>query len=89
MARNKVHEVQDVVNIAVNGTMDCVQCTVVWLVEGMQQVNATDQTLVERALSVAAVGLDSALTMSEALMDSVLPPTEQDESMSHTVELLM
>ncbi|KAG7225851.1 hypothetical protein INR49_014372, partial [Caranx melampygus] len=77
--QNKVHEVQDVVNIAVNGTMDCVQCTVAWLVEVMQQVHGTDQTLVERALSVAAVGLDSALNMSEALMDSVLPPTEQDE----------
>lgn len=81
MARNKVHGVQDVVNMAVNGTMDCVQYTVARLVEGMQQVNDTDQSLVEMALSVAVVGLDSALNVSEALVDSVLPPTKEEQSM--------
>lgn len=77
-----MHEVQDVVSIAANGTMDCVQHTVAWVAERMQQVDdGTNQSLVERAVSVASVGLDSALSMSEALVDRVLPPTEEDKSM--------
>ncbi|XP_056228199.1 perilipin-2-like isoform X1 [Seriola aureovittata] len=89
-AKNKMHEIQDVVSIAVNGTMDCVQHTVTWVMERMQQVDeGTNQTLVERAIIVAAVGLDSALSMSEAVMDRVLPPTEQDkkeEAAAHLVK---
>ncbi|XP_050926556.1 perilipin-2 isoform X1 [Lates calcarifer] len=88
VAKNKMHEVQDVVSIAANGTMDCVQHTVAWVAERMQQVDdGTNQSLVERAISVASVGLDSALSMSEALVDRVLPPTEEDKKEeAHLVE---
>ncbi|XP_051241065.1 perilipin-2-like [Dicentrarchus labrax] len=79
-AKNKMHEIQDVVSIAANGTVDCVQHTVTWLMGRTQQGdNQADQPLVERAITVASVGLDSALIMSEVLMDRVLPPTEEDE----------
>lgn len=68
------------VSIAANGTMDCVQHTVTWLMGRMQQGDdQADRPLVERAVSVASVGLDSALMLSEALMDRVLPPTEEDK----------
>ncbi|XP_044045142.1 perilipin-2-like isoform X1 [Siniperca chuatsi] len=87
-AKNKMHEIQDVVSIAANGTMDCVQHTVTWLKGRIQQVDdQADQSLVERTISVASVGLDSALIVSEALMDRVLPPTEEDkEEEAHLLE---
>ncbi|XP_041641480.1 perilipin-2-like isoform X2 [Cheilinus undulatus] len=75
-ARNKMSEIQDVVSIAANGTVDCVQHTLTWLMGRIQQA---DQPLVERAISVAGAGLDSALIMTETLMDHVLPPSEQDK----------
>ncbi|XP_074486076.1 perilipin-2-like isoform X2 [Sebastes fasciatus] len=79
-AKNKMQEIQDVVSIAANGTMFCVEHTVAWLTGGIQQVDEqADQSLVERAISVASVGLDSALSTSEALMDRVLPSTEEDK----------
>ncbi|XP_071361375.1 perilipin-2-like isoform X2 [Trachinotus anak] len=88
-ARNKMHEIQDVVSIAVTGTMDCVQHTVAWVMERMQQVDeGTNQTLVERAIRVSGVGLDSALSMSEALIDRVLPPTERDNEETAAVQLV-
>ncbi|XP_070768685.1 perilipin-2-like [Enoplosus armatus] len=84
-AKNKMHEIQDVVNIAANGTVDCVQHMVTWLMGRIQQVDdqaddQADQSLVERTISMASVGLDSALIMSEALMDRVLLPTEEDKA---------
>uniref|UniRef100_UPI0037E8D3AE perilipin-2-like isoform X2 n=1 Tax=Semicossyphus pulcher TaxID=241346 RepID=UPI0037E8D3AE len=86
-AKNKVSEIQDVVSIAANGTVDCVQHTVTWLMGRMEQVYVhADQPLVQRAISVAGVGLDSALIMSETLMDCVLPPSEEDKAEAHLLE---
>lgn len=70
------------VSIAANGSVDCVHMAVTWLMGRMQQADDwAEQPLVERAVSVASVGLDSALMMSEALMDRVLPPTEEDKGL--------
>ncbi|XP_042341432.1 perilipin-2-like [Plectropomus leopardus] len=81
---DKMHEIRDVVSIAATGTRDCVEHTVAWLMGGIQRA---DQSLLERVISVASLGLDSALIMSEALMDRVLPPTEEDkEEEAHLVE---
>ncbi|XP_029294395.1 perilipin-2-like isoform X2 [Cottoperca gobio] len=87
-AKNKMHEIQDVVSIAVYGTIDCVEHTVAWLRAGIQQIDVqADQSRVEKAIKVASVGLDSALIMSEALVDRVLPPTEEDKKEeAHLVE---
>ncbi|XP_040892644.1 perilipin-2-like isoform X2 [Toxotes jaculatrix] len=88
-AKNKIYEIQDVVSITANGTKDCVQHTVTWVMERMQPGDdGIDSTLVERAISVAIVGLDSALSISEALVDQVLPPSEEDrkEPAAHLVE---
>lgn len=76
-----MHEVQDAVGIAANGTMGRVQHTVLWLIERMQQADdGTNQSLVKRAICVASVGLDSVLNVSEALVEQALPPQE-DEGM--------
>lgn len=82
-------EVKDMASIAGNGTVDCVHHTISWMTGRKQQVtdtvrkmandDRTDQSLVKTAISVASVGLDSALSMSEALIDQVLPPFEEDE----------
>ncbi|KAK2817084.1 hypothetical protein Q5P01_025275 [Channa striata] len=49
--------------------------------ERMQQADdSTNQSFVKKAVSVASVGMDSALNMSEALVDQVLPPTEEDKA---------
>ncbi len=78
-AKNKMHEIQDVVSIVANGTVDCVQHTVTWLMGKMQQVDEeAGPPLVERAIITASVGLESALIMSEALMNHMLPPTEEE-----------
>ncbi|XP_049899995.1 perilipin-2-like [Epinephelus moara] len=87
-AKDKMHEIRGVVSIAANGTVDCVEHTVLWLTGGIQQTEAqADQSLLERAISVASVGLESALIVSESLMDRMLPPTEEDkEEEAHLVE---
>uniref|UniRef100_A0A8C6KDG2 Perilipin 1 n=2 Tax=Nothobranchius furzeri TaxID=105023 RepID=A0A8C6KDG2_NOTFU len=84
-AKNKIIEIQDVVSIAASGTIDCVQHTVTW-VKGRVLLADDGLSLVDRAIGVAAVGLDSALTLSEALMDHVLPQTEDEEKQAHLVE---
>uniref|UniRef100_A0A1A8N4P5 Perilipin 1 n=1 Tax=Nothobranchius rachovii TaxID=451742 RepID=A0A1A8N4P5_9TELE len=84
-AKNKIIEIQDVVSIAASGTVDRVQHTVTW-VKGRVLLVDDGLSLVDRAIGVAAVGLDSALTLSEALMDHVLPQTEDEEKQAHLVE---
>ncbi|XP_026158907.1 perilipin-2-like [Mastacembelus armatus] len=79
-AKSKIHEIQDAVSVTANGTMDCVHHTVTWMMERMQQADdGTNKSFVKRAITVASVGLDSALSMSEAMVDQVLPPTEEDK----------
>ncbi|XP_068613025.1 perilipin-2-like [Brachionichthys hirsutus] len=80
-AQNKVHEIQDALKTATGGTAGCVQNSVTWLMGRMEQVGGrVDQLLVARANNVASVGLDSALTVSEAVMDTFLPPTEEEKA---------
>lgn len=80
--KNKMHEIQDVVSIAANGSVDCVHMAVTWLMGRIQEADdQADQPLLERAISVASTGLDSALIMSEALMDRMLPPAEEDKGL--------
>lgn len=77
-----MHEIQNVVSIAANGSVGCAHMAVTWLMGRMQQADdRAEQPLVERAVGMASVGLDSALMMSEALMDRVLPPTEEDKGL--------
>lgn len=64
--------------------MGCVQHTVTWVMEKMQQADdGTNKSLVGTAISVASVGLDCALHMSETMVDQVLPPTEEDKGMCY------
>ncbi|XP_077379606.1 perilipin-2-like isoform X2 [Festucalex cinctus] len=75
--RSKVLEVQDVVNIVAHGTVDCVQHAVTCMMARVQQPD--DQSLVGKAVSASSVGLDSALNISEALVDRMLPPPEKEK----------
>lgn len=84
-AKNKLGEIQGVVSGAANGAVDCVQHTVTWVMSRIPQADGdgANRSLVQRAISVTALGLDSALTLSEALMDRALPPTEEDKGTWH------
>ncbi|MEQ2227802.1 hypothetical protein ILYODFUR_002118 [Ilyodon furcidens] len=87
-AKNKANEIRDVVYIAAGGTVDSVQHTVKWMISRLHQADddVGNQSMVERAITVASVGLDSALALSEALVDQVLPPLEEDKEDIHMVE---
>lgn len=68
-------KLQVVVCIAATGTVDCVKLTASWLMYRLQQGSdgQAAQTPVQAAIGVACLGLDSALTASEALVDHMLP----------------
>jgi len=83
-----MHEIQDVVSIAAHGTMGCVEDTVAWVTGGVQKANE-GQSFVERALRVASLGLDAAMVMAEALMDHMIPATEEDKGAWRNAEILM
>ncbi|XP_051801815.1 perilipin-2-like [Acanthochromis polyacanthus] len=86
-AKNKMHEIQDVVSITANGTKEVVQHTVTWVVSRMHQAgDGADGSLVKRAIGATSEGLDSVLSLSEALMDQLLPPTEDETEEAHLVE---
>lgn len=71
----------------VSGAVECVQHTATWMVGRILQAedDGTNQSLVQRAIRVTTLGLDSALTSSEALIDEVFPPTEEDKGMWHEI----
>ncbi|XP_043969871.1 perilipin-2-like [Gambusia affinis] len=88
-AKSKVNEIRDVVCVAAGGTVVTVQHTVTWVISRLHQAgNNENQSMVEKAISMASMGLDSALTMSEALVDQVLPLPEEEkiEEETHLVE---
>ncbi|XP_013863337.1 perilipin-2 [Austrofundulus limnaeus] len=85
-AKNKMGDLQGVVSDAASGAAECVQHTVSWVVSRIPQVeddDGTNQSLVQRAIRVTTLGLDSALTLSETLIDDVFPPTEEDREKAH------
>ncbi|XP_054635781.1 uncharacterized protein LOC129183027 isoform X2 [Dunckerocampus dactyliophorus] len=75
--RSKVLEVQDAMSIVAYGTIECVQYAVTCVMAMVQQLN--DLSLVGRAVSVSSMGLDPALNISEALVERVLPPTDDEK----------
>ncbi|KAM9818539.1 perilipin-2-like isoform 2-T2 [Syngnathus typhle] len=74
--RGKVLEVQDAVTIVAHGTVDCVQHAVSGIMVRVQQ---SDETLVGRAVTASSMGLTSALNVSEALVNRMLPPPAEDK----------
>ncbi|XP_011610637.2 perilipin-2-like isoform X2 [Takifugu rubripes] len=77
-AKDKVAEIQDAASVAANGSADCVNMGVAWLMVRLEVAqDRAGQPLVDRAIAAAAAGVDSALAMSEALVDRMLPPTEE------------
>ncbi|XP_077460317.1 perilipin-2-like [Stigmatopora argus] len=75
--RSKALEMQDAVSIVAHGTVDCVQYAVRSIMARDKQPD--DRSLIGRAASVSSKGLDSALNMSEALVDRMLPPLEEEK----------
>lgn len=80
-AKKKVAELQDVVSIAANASADCVSVGVSWLTVRLEGAQDRGQPLVDRAIAATAVGLETALTTSEALVDRMLPPAEDDKGL--------
>ncbi|XP_056890398.1 perilipin-2-like isoform X4 [Takifugu flavidus] len=77
-AKDKVAEIQDAASVAAHGSADCVNMGVAWLMVRLEVAqDRAGQPLVDRAIAAAAAGVDSALAMSEALVDRMLPPTEE------------
>ncbi|XP_030598104.1 perilipin-2-like [Archocentrus centrarchus] len=77
-AKNKMHEIEAGMSTAANGTMDCVRHAVTWVTSTMN--DGTNHSVVETVINAATVGLDTALSLSEALVDKVLPPTQEEEA---------
>ncbi|XP_057700219.1 perilipin-2-like isoform X5 [Corythoichthys intestinalis] len=75
--RSKVMEMQDAVSIAAHGTVDSVQHAVMCIMASAQQPG--DRSLMGRAISVSSMGLASALNITEALVDRMLPPLEEEK----------
>lgn len=65
--------------VAATGAVERVQHTVTWVMSRLQLHDAANLLLMERALSVVTERLDAALSFSEALVDQVLPPTDEDK----------
>ncbi|XP_057700218.1 perilipin-2-like isoform X4 [Corythoichthys intestinalis] len=76
--RSKVMEMQDAVSIAAHGTVDSVQHAVMCIMASAQQPG--DRSLMGRAISVSSMGLASALNITEALVDRMLPPLEEEKN---------
>ncbi|XP_072239800.1 perilipin-2-like [Leuresthes tenuis] len=87
-AMNKMQAIQDVVSITAKGTVDCVQYAVTGVMSRILQAeDGPNKSLVERVVSVASVELDSALSLSEALVDQIVPPSDKDkEDEAHLIE---
>ncbi|XP_077575257.1 perilipin-2-like [Stigmatopora nigra] len=75
--RSKALEMQDAVSIVAHGTVDCVQYAVRSIMARDKQPE--ERSLIGRAASVSSKGLASALNMSEALVDRMLPPPEEEK----------
>ncbi|CAI5680443.1 unnamed protein product [Oreochromis niloticus] len=70
-AKNKMNEIQVGMSIAANRTID-------WVMSRMN--DGINRSPLKRVVGVTTVGLDTALSLSEALVDQVLPPTQQEEA---------
>lgn len=60
---------------------DCVRVGVAWLMVRLQGAQDRGQPLVDRAIAATAVGVETALSTSEALVDRMLPPAEGDKGL--------
>lgn len=74
-------EIQDVVSIAANGSAECVSMGVAWLMVRVEIPQNRGLPLVDRPVAAAAAGLEIALTRSEALVDRMFPPAEDDKGL--------
>lgn len=67
-------ELQDLVSIAANAPADCVSLGVSWLAARLEGAQDRGRPLVDRAV-------ETALATSEALVDRMLPPAEDDRGL--------
>lgn len=72
-AKNRMFAVQEVVSTATKGTLGMVEHVVGRVLQVDDQLK---HSLVERTIIMGSWSLDCALNMSEALIDRMLPPTE-------------
>lgn len=84
---NKMHELQDLVSTAANGSVGCMHMALMWLTGVMQQTD--HQSLVQRAVGVTNKGLNFVVNMSEALVDGKLPSSGDNKGLCLYVKLMM
>ncbi|XP_035762194.1 perilipin-2-like [Neolamprologus brichardi] len=70
-AKTKMNEIQAGMSIAANQTID-------WVMRRMN--DGINRSPLKRVVGVTTVGLDTALSLSEALVDQMLPPTQEEEA---------
>lgn len=73
-----MHEMEAGMSTAANGTMDCVRQAVTWVTSTVN--DGSNHSVVETVLNATTVGLDTTLSLSEALVDKVLPPSQEGGS---------
>lgn len=89
-ATNKMHEIQDLVSIAANGSVGCMHMALTWLMGVTQQTDHRgDQSLVQRVVSVTNKGLNFVVNVSEALVDGKLPSIGDDKGLWLYVKFMM
>ncbi|KAK7929233.1 hypothetical protein WMY93_005628 [Mugilogobius chulae] len=86
VAKDKMHEVKELMNAIATGTKGCVEHTVEQTVNKVLHTGDHSSPFIERAITVATAGLDHALSMSEALLDSMLPPAAEGKEKISLVE---
>nr|XP_004549563.2 perilipin-2 [Maylandia zebra] len=70
-AKTKMNEIQAGMSIAANQTID-------WVMRRMN--DGINRSPLKTVVGMTTVGLDTALSLSEALVDQMLPPTQEEEA---------
>lgn len=85
-----MHEIQDLVSIAANGSVGCMHMTLTWLTGAVQQTDhRADQSLVQRVVGVTNKGLNFVVNLSEALVDGKLPSSGDNKGLCLYVKFMM
>lgn len=78
--KNIMMEAKDAVVIAVYGAKNCMYYTLTGLVAMTKGASGGRANIVslEHAVQLVSIGLENALSLSEALVDQALPPTDEE-----------
>lgn len=78
IAMEKLQEAQEVVSVTATSTVGYIQHTVEQAMDKVVHMDYYSGPVIERVVTVAEGGLEQALSFSEALVDRMLPPAEEE-----------